>query len=154
MFPTCNDYITGTDVLGSIVGVIVLPSVMEYDLVTPEDFADDVDARDFEIDEIVGKIIDEDVLGLHSGPMLWPKGNYVWPGVELEQRLKQIPYSGKGGYGDIDFIIGSLPTPAPGPKLWEGTTEDLYARLDFGRTFDESFDDAMIRNTGKMRGGS
>ena len=85
------------------------------------------------------------VLGAHDGHIgLWHRGNVVWPGVELEEALATLPKN-------WEYAIGGV--VPPGPTLWEGSTEDLYSRIDFDRTFDESFDDATMRRTGMMRGG-
>ena len=48
-----SSYFQGCDVL---IGAIVIPSVAEYPLARPEDFADDMDASMFEVEEVVGEV--------------------------------------------------------------------------------------------------
>lgn len=118
-------YILGGDVISALPARPVFPSVSEYPIEAAREMIEEV----------------ENVIGTHHG--LWPRGNYVWPGVELEEELRKLPENWEYAMGAITPIV----------KLWEGTTEDLRSRLDFERAFDEGFDDAMIRRTGKMRGG-
>ena len=117
-------YILGSDVLAALPARPVFVSVNEYPI---------EDAREM-LDEV------EQVIGAHHG--LWPRGNVVWPGVDLEEELWKAQHPVE--------IVGAQ---TPIVKLWEGSAEDLLSRVDFDRTFDEGFDAALVRRTGKMRGG-
>ncbi len=152
-----NSYILGTDVLIGVAPIpgmppqVVLPSVNEYRLASPEDFEEEP----FDIDQIVGDA-QTTVVGMHRGPFLWPRGNYVWPGVDVEDAIARLssgrPREDVEIVGAVEAAIDVLGAQPQVPTLWEGTEEELLSRLDLERRFDEKFDDAMIRRTGKMRG--
>ncbi len=101
----------------------------------------DIDALEAEI--ALAENEESEVLGAGaSGLGPWPHGNLVWPGVELEQELRSAPPGWEYG-------IGLVP---PGPTLWTGTEEELVSRMDWDRSFDEGWDENLIRRTGRMRG--
>ena len=124
-----STYIIGSDVLGA--APFVWPSVNEYPIEAAQDMLDEVALAEV-----------ESIIGQDHG--LWPRGNVVWPGVELEEALRQLP-------PDWEYAIGAAQPQIV--RMWEGTTQDLYSHLDPERRFDESFDEAMMRRTGMMRGG-
>lgn len=140
----------GTSVLIGAIDRRFIPSVREYPILDARDF--DLDLSAVEVDQIIGEVLGE-VLG-HGGHVgLWPRGNVVWPGVELEEELSHLPAWAEYGIGaGVDVLVGLTVVP-PGPRLWTGSTEDLLSRIDWDRTFDEGFDEATIRNTNRMRGG-
>lgn len=164
-------YTVGTDILIGHAGYrpppgsqVVLPSVNEYPLLRASDFDGegerDADAAIAEAEFVLGH-------GHSHSPVPWPQGNLVWPGTDIDdviaRRLDELAgppplvncvERGRAfAEGRLDDVLGGGGvSPLPAPHMWQGTEEDLLSRIDLERTFDESFDDAMVRRTGRMRG--
>lgn len=153
-FQRNNQYLLGTDVLiGAVSQVVIPPAPGVYS--SPVEVDDDADDIAHEIEHVLGLRAPGRCVGCHrltvghvghGGPG-WPQGNWVWPGVDIDHVLARLA----SGEPEPDMEIAGAPQPQH-VKLWEGTDEDLINQLDLARRWDEGFDEAMVRRTGKMRG--
>ena len=170
--PEAVTYVLGTDVLcEDVVGRRHSgPSGYRPVTVTPNVYPI-FDATDLDLEPSVDEL--EYVLGgggggghHHGGGWGWRgRGNYLYPNFypypyvdvedevlriaalrEIDDRLSAVERSKK------ESVVGAGPQPQR-VRHFPGTDEDAFDYLDIERDFDESFDHAMMRRTGLMRGG-
>lgn len=166
------DYLHGTAVLGHVGRTdygwhtaddrrVIIPQASVYPIVDDEieriigsDFG--LPGRPLQVPE--GMTVGKPIVvghGTHHGYSGWA-GNF-WPGyynpypdIETEEALVEAVRENTDLQRKLDEerrkrVVGEIAShPAP---FWETSWPDPY------RSFDESFDDAMVRGTGMMRGG-